>query len=146
MIMYRAMINIPGYLPQDDEDHLFDTIPEAWEWLYDRRLEDLDDPMNDEDDAADQALDEMIGMIDHPETGVVYGRTPGSDSDHDLGLAYSVSRVAELAHADYPHEPGRLHDCALCESRCFCTGEVEHALCVFCSMDQERQAEIDQDH
>lgn len=144
--MYRAMINVPGYLPQDDEDHLFDTIPKAWEWLYKQREEDLDDPMNDEDENDDQALDEMIGMIDYPSVGTVYGRTPGNFDDHDLGLAYSVIEVPAPAHSDYPHEPGRLYDCALCESQCFCTGEVEDTLCVFCSMDQERQAEIDLDH
>ena len=27
-------------------------------------------------------------------------------------------------HSDYPHEPGRLHDCPACESRCHCDGEV----------------------
>src|SRR5688500_18710265 len=35
-----------------------------------------------------------------------------------------------LAHADYPHEPGRLYDCAACEARCHCKpGET---LCIFC--------------
>lgn len=27
----------------------------------------------------------------------------------------------EPAHADYPHEPGRLYDCPACEARCHCT-------------------------
>lgn len=135
--MYRAMINVPGYLPQDDEDHLFGTIPEAWEWLYKQREEGLDDPMNDEDDSADQALDEMIGMIDYPSVGTVYGRTPGSDSDHDLGLAYSVIEVPVLAHSDYPHEPGRLYDCPACESQCLCTGLQGHTQCVFCVLSGE---------
>ena len=26
-----------------------------------------------------------------------------------------------IAHADYPHEPGRLHGCPACEARCHCT-------------------------
>lgn len=32
-------------------------------------------------------------------------------------------------HADYPHEPGYLYDCAACEARCHCTSG--HAECVF---------------
>jgi hypothetical protein len=35
----------------------------------------------------------------------------------------------ELAHADYPHEPGRLYDCPACEDHCHCKpGETE---CIF---------------
>lgn len=33
-------------------------------------------------------------------------------------------------HADYPHFPGQLHDCPMCEAQCFCdTGDD----CVFCA-------------
>lgn len=39
----------------------------------------------------------------------------------------------EIPHADYPHEPGRLHDCPRCESECFCTGYPGHTECVFCA-------------
>jgi len=135
---YRATINVPGYLPMDDADHEFDSAREAWEWLRDERERDLDDPMNDEDD-EDQCLEEIDGFIDHPETGTVYGRTPGyteedeSGREHDLGLAYSVSEVA-LVHADYPHEPGRLYDCGACEAQCHCTGDPGHVQCVFCAI------------
>lgn len=34
-----------------------------------------------------------------------------------------------LMHVDYPHEPGYLHDCPACESRCHCT--PRSAPCVF---------------
>jgi hypothetical protein len=34
-----------------------------------------------------------------------------------------------IPHADYPHLPGRLHDCPACEARCHCTpGDAE---CVY---------------
>ena len=34
-----------------------------------------------------------------------------------------------VPHADYPHLPGRLHDCPACEARCHCTpGDAE---CVY---------------
>ena len=26
-----------------------------------------------------------------------------------------------MTHADYPHEPGRLHGCPACEAACHCT-------------------------
>lgn len=28
--------------------------------------------------------------------------------------------MTELTHADYPHHPGTLYDCAACEWECFC--------------------------
>jgi hypothetical protein len=135
---FAATINTPGYLPQDDTDHVFDTPGEAWEFLRDVRERDLDDPMNDEDDDGDECLDEIEGFIDHPETGTVYGFTPGRTDEHDLGLAYSVS----LVHADYPHEPGRLYDCEACESQCHCTGDPGHTQCVFCGIQAEGEFSI----
>ncbi len=34
-----------------------------------------------------------------------------------------------IPHTDYPHEPGRLHDCPACQVRCHCTpGDAE---CVY---------------
>lgn len=39
----------------------------------------------------------------------------------------------EIPHADYPHEPGRLYDCARCESECFCSGDPGETECVFCA-------------
>lgn len=129
--MYQVTINAPGYLPMSDEPHVFESMQQAWEWLRDERQKDLDDVDYDEPDMdKDQCLEELDGMIDHPITGVVYGCTPGYDGDHDLGLAYSV---VEITHADYPHEPGCLYDCLLCESRCFCTGDPGHTLCLFCA-------------
>lgn len=35
----------------------------------------------------------------------------------------------EPAHADYPHEPGRLYDCPACEAKCHCT--PGYTQCVF---------------
>lgn len=34
-----------------------------------------------------------------------------------------------LQHADYPHEPGTLYDCAACEARCHCT--PDDAECIY---------------
>jgi hypothetical protein len=101
---FVATINVPGYLPMSDDPPVFDTaeqdsycitctLREAWRYLYGERERDLDDPMNDEDGDEDQCLDEIEGMIDNPETGTVYGRTPGYDGEHDQGLAYSVTEV-----------------------------------------------------
>jgi len=46
------------------------------------------------------------------------------------------------AHADYPHEPGRLYGCPACEAACYCTpGDAE---CVF-SGPHNGQAAIDPD-
>lgn len=144
MSMFEATINVPGYLPMADEPHLFESARDAWEFLGNEREDALDDVDYDEPEFdEDPCLEEIKGFIDHPDVGTVYGRTPGSDSDHDLGLAYSVEA---LVHVDYPHEPGRLYDCAVCESYCFCTSDPGHTECVYCAVVAERQAEIDQDH
>lgn len=90
--MYVAIINVPGYLSEQDELPEFERISEAWEYLIDQRQVDLGDPINDEDEDDDQALAEMEGMLDDLQLGTVYGFTPGYDGDHDLGLAYSVVR------------------------------------------------------
>lgn len=45
--------------------------------------------------------------------------------------------LPELSHNDYPHEPGTLYDCMLCESECFCHpvgGE-----CIHCALAQESE-------
>ena len=36
-------------------------------------------------------------------------------------------------HMDYPHEPGRLHDCPACEQQCHCTPDTTP--CVHCALD-----------
>lgn len=88
---YLAIINVPGYMSEQDELPKFDTCSEAWEYLIEERKRDLDDPMSDEDDDVDDgALDEMYGRAEGEELGTVYGFTPGYDGDHDLGLAYTV--------------------------------------------------------
>lgn len=43
--------------------------------------------------------------------------------------AQDLERAQVPEHVNYPHEPGRLHDCPACEARCWCTeGHVE---CVY---------------
>lgn len=108
--MYAATINVPGYLPQNDDLLMFDSVGEAWRYLAMERETDED---QFEDWAGDNGLGEYsstvatlryIGSDEHEHgnphedwptaadgTGTVYGSTPGYEGDHDLGLAYSVS-------------------------------------------------------
>lgn len=94
MIMYVAIINVPGYLSEQDELPEFDTACQAWEYLARERQRDLEDDMNDDADLVeyDSALDQMDGYAQDDQVGTVYGFTPGYYGDHDLGLAYSVVR------------------------------------------------------
>lgn len=49
--------------------------------------------------------------------------------DTAVSAAYGDDSSAELTHANYPHDPGRLYDCVACESACHCVaGETE---CVY---------------
>ena len=115
--MFEATINVPGYLPVDDERHLFDTPQQAWEFLLDVRQEEEDAAMcfgSDHDPDCpgrscpwheeapySSAYQELITLAESDSTvkgalvGIVYGATPGSHSRHDLGLAYTVTEVTQ---------------------------------------------------
>ena len=140
--VYSAVINIPGYSPQADELATFETAREAWAYLAGERERDEDAAEYSEPDVREfEYSDEwdamrLLGLLDEnidaetrdaylaeyalnsDGTGTVYADTPGYTGDHDQGLAYSVTAIP---HADYPHEPGRLHDCRACEAQCHCT-------------------------
>jgi hypothetical protein len=45
-------------------------------------------------------------------------------------LANAVEEL-DATHADYPHHPGALYDCAACEARCWCTGAEGETECVY---------------
>ena len=114
MIQYVATINVPGYLPMDDDPPVFDEIRQAWDWLADERNRSWNDDDDDQGPDYDPVMGEMGGMVD---IGTVYGSTPGYDGDHDLGLAYSVSIVddtpaKELGWCDHCAKvTTEIHDC-----------------------------------
>lgn len=98
--MYVATINVPGYLPMDDDPPVFESIKAAWEWLAQERQreEDAAEMPGDSYSGTVLALEAMANatMADgtpYQRRGTVYGSTPGYDGNHDLGLAYSVTEV-----------------------------------------------------
>jgi len=114
---YVATINTPGYLPQDDDPPTFDTVHEAWHYLAEERERHEDEQEQDEGSSSysDTALclehcaTEVVfrcefGRHHFPEhEGSFWGPTPGTDSDHDLGLVYAVTEV------EHEHEWGIRH-------------------------------------
>jgi hypothetical protein len=91
--MYVAIVNTPGYLP-DDEPVKFDTASEAWAYLADERMRDehehdgtLSSVYAELDARANRTAADGTNVA---RSGTVYGDTPGYDGDHDLGIAYSV--------------------------------------------------------
>lgn len=100
---YVAIINTPGYLPQDDEPAEFDDPAEAWDYLYQERRNALDEAgvTGDPDDPYDG--DDCLRYINAKVTVTteghglaedsVYGDTPGYEGSHDLGIVYSVQVV-----------------------------------------------------
>lgn len=106
--MYLATINVPGYLPMDDDPPMFESAKAAWEYLADERERGEDGAFQESDaegysetytklsevaaalDAQSEAEIARLGLNDDG-TGVVYGNTPGYDGSHDLGLAYVVT-------------------------------------------------------
>lgn len=45
--------------------------------------------------------------------------------------------MSEDIHADYPHTPGSLWDCAACEENCYC--RPGQTMCVHCELQSERE-------
>lgn len=93
---YIATANTPGCLPQSDDQAVFDTAPAAWEALAEERKQ--------EEEGTEDDADEYSGTVDtlteYAENGhgpdTVYGPTPGSDGQHDLGTAYTVARFGGM--------------------------------------------------
>lgn len=88
--MYVATINIPGYLPQDDDPPTFETAREAWQYLVGEVDRSWDYYPEDTNGACLEAHTEMHNL-DQSQPDTVYAPTPGYVGDHDLGLAYSVT-------------------------------------------------------
>ena len=114
--MYLATINVPGYLPMDEDPPTFETAQEAWEYLADERFRAEDDSYDEQFMPAGYSATantlqnlgtgmfsgtdsdyENAGLDSIERTGTIHGPTPGYDGDHDLGLAYTVSRIVGQA-------------------------------------------------
>jgi hypothetical protein len=102
---YVATVNVPGYLPMDDEPPVFDTPGAAWGYLATERRDAEDNAEAADPNGADVTetssyYSETVDQLDANESagagpGTVYGDTPGYDGDHDLGLAYCVTETEE---------------------------------------------------
>jgi hypothetical protein len=94
---YVATINVPGYLPMDDDPPVFDTAADAWGYLVAERERAEEDVAYDDDEVSD-CLADLRRIAESASYGLrfgtAYGGTPGYEGEHDLGLAYSVM-VAE---------------------------------------------------
>jgi hypothetical protein len=102
MSLFLATINVPGYLPMDDDPPTFDTAREAWDYLANERRDAEDD---DEAAAGYSACKNVLDRLaagdmwdDYVDPitgeGTVHGPTPGG-AIHDLGLHYTVTIVTE---------------------------------------------------
>jgi hypothetical protein len=94
MTKYVATINVPGYLPVDDEPPVFDEAREAWQYLVSEVDRQWDEYPEDVNGACVEAHTAMHN-VDQSQPGTVYAPTPGYEGSHDLGLAYSVSEVQD---------------------------------------------------
>ena len=92
--MYTATINVPGYLPVNDETPTFETTQEAWQYLVSEVDRSWDDNPDDENGACIEAHT-ALHNINQSQPGYFVASTPGYEGDHDLGLAYSVYQVED---------------------------------------------------
>lgn len=101
---YLATVNVPGYLPMDDDPPVFDTISDAWSYLADERRNSEDAAetigLNDSTDPDPAPYSDTVNALDAAasagiSTGAIYGDTPGYDGSHDLGLAYTVTETED---------------------------------------------------
>ena len=98
---YVATVNVPGYLPMDDEPAVFGSILDAWGYLADERMHGEEDGACFREHGCQWAPGKpYTSTVQEIQTmttvGTVKGDTPGYHGDHDLGLAYSVSVVESL--------------------------------------------------
>lgn len=91
---YHAIVNVPGYLPMDDDPPVFDEPREAWQYLVSEIDRSWDDYPDDENGACVDAHTQLHN-IDQSAVGTIYAGSPGYQGDHDLGLAYSVTGCNE---------------------------------------------------
>lgn len=92
---YVAIINVPGYLPMNDELPVFSSPGEAWGYLADERR------WSEDACSEEEGYSETVTRLDNYSysqhgVDVVWGPTPGYDSGHDLGLAYVVNTEESL--------------------------------------------------
>lgn len=86
---YIATMNVPGFLPMDDDPPVFDTPREAWQYLV-SEVDRSWDEYPDDDNAACVTAHTQMHNIDQNACGVIVAPTPGYEGDHDLGIAYCV--------------------------------------------------------
>lgn len=91
---YLATVNVPGYMPMDDDPPVFDTPREAWQHHVENLEREWD---NYEDDPNGICLEThtMFHAQDQSQPGTIYAGTPGYEGNHDLGLAYCVVAVED---------------------------------------------------
>lgn len=105
--MYVATVNVPGYLPVEDEPATFDTAREAWAYLASERVQSEQEFADLDAQGGFTATANILGRLGEGEfdlvcdeyapsmhfegVGAVFGNTPGYDGEHDLGFAYCVS-------------------------------------------------------
>lgn len=87
---YLALINTPGYLPEDEPVE-FETIAEAWTYLAEERRGDEDNVEGADGYSEIAAKLAEMAEAANPQCSAVYGPTPGYDGDHDLGVVYTVT-------------------------------------------------------
>ena len=98
----------------------------------------VDAPALNHDDPGWDDFDDAITYLDRYaaeqyDTDVyTFNDAKGRTVAEVLDLLYAAAAKADqAAHADYPHEPGTLYDCPVCEAVCYC---FDGYVCVRCTI------------
>lgn len=84
-------------------------------------------------DSIDREARAHIGELQAVGADGIYRESHDSIADNLNALYALRAYVKAIPHADYPHEPGRLYDCAACERECYCDlDDPGTTLCVHC--------------
>jgi hypothetical protein len=89
-----VLINTPGYLSEDDEPPVFDTAPEAWQYILSEVERSWDEYPEDPNGSILDAHTQLHNL-DQTRPGTIVAGTPGYDGSHDLGQAYNVVETVE---------------------------------------------------
>jgi hypothetical protein len=85
--------------------------------------------------SADELEDYVPNLVFEEGVGrILQAAQAKQDAGKTWGTALSAAVAHATVHADYPHNPGTLHDCVACEDNCYCSGVKGDPKCLHCSL------------
>jgi hypothetical protein len=133
-----AVIGTPDVWAEHITPCVLGAFDAAVRVLADHVMQVYTDPLIRPDDDVDQDdLEQVIIRFNDDQDRIashVIAALNGAADDWDRIHAANAASLRPVVHVDYPHQPGTLYDCPVCETRCFCDDSF---VCVHCTLDAD---------